>query len=52
MGVGRDSGTLIGLGIAVGIAIPLALYLVAIRVATRRVENKYPEIFQKVKAWT
>lgn len=39
------------LGIILALAIPAAIYAGAVVLATRRVEQRYPEIFAKVHAW-
>ncbi len=51
--LGLNSGNnafLIG-GVIIGIAIPLLCYWVALRIAIRRVDERYPEIFTKVRAF-
>ena len=39
------------LGVILALAVPAALYAGAVVLATRRVEQRYPEIFAKVHAW-
>ncbi|KQB85338.1 hypothetical protein [Corynebacterium oculi] len=51
LGATQDIAWVAGLGVVLAVGTPLVLYLVVIRRCARRIDEKWPEIYTRVRSW-